>query len=204
MSRFVRVVGLFLIISMIYGCANLAQVWWVGRSDQARAVDAIVVLGVAQYDGRPSPQLQARLDHTLELLLEGASPLVITTGGNQPGDRFTEAEASANYLIQGLGIDYQATEILQENSGSTTRESLIGVRDIMQSRGLHSVLIVTDPYHSLRSRLIAQDLGLVAYVSPTRTSPLRGASAVSRHVREALGVALAHLIGFANLERLTK
>ena len=204
MSRFVRVVGLFLIISMIYGCANLAQVWWVGRSDQARAVDAIVVLGVAQYDGRPSPQLQARLDHTLELLLEGASPLVITTGGNQPGDRFTEAEASANYLIQGLGSDYQSTEILQENSGSTTRESLIGVRDIMQSRGLHSVLIVTDPYHSLRSRLIAQDLGLVAYVSPTRTSPLRGASAVSRHVREALGVAVAHLIGFANLERLTK
>jgi uncharacterized SAM-binding protein YcdF (DUF218 family) len=203
-SRFVRVVGLFLIISMIYGCANLAQVWWVGRSDQARAVDAIVVLGVAQYDGRPSPQLQARLDHALALLLEGASPLVITTGGNQPGDRFTEAEASANYLIQGLGIDYQATEILQENSGSTTRESLIGVRDIMQSRGLHSVLIVTDPYHSLRSRLIAQDLGLVAYVSPTRTSPLRGASAVSRHVREALGVAVAHLIGFANLERLTK
>ena len=204
MSKLARVVGLLLSISLVYGCVNLAEVWWVGRSDQARAVDAIVVLGVAQYDGRPSPQLQARLDHALALLLEGASPLVITTGGNQPGDRFTEAEASANYLIQGLGIDYQATEILQENSGSTTRESLIGVRDIMQSRGLHSVLIVTDPYHSLRSRLIAQDLGLVAYVSPTRTSPLRGASAVSRHIREALGVAVAHLIGFANLERLTK
>ena len=204
MSRFVRFVGLLLIISLVYGCINLAQVWWVGRSDQATAVDAIVVLGVAQYDGRPSPQLQARIDHALTLLQEGASPLVITTGGNQPGDRFTEAEASANYLIKGLGIDYQAVEILQENSGSTTRESLIGVRDIMQSRGLHSVLIVTDPYHSLRSRLIAQDLGLVAYVSPTRTSPLRGASAVSRHVREALGVAVAHLIGFANLERLTK
>jgi len=203
-SRFARVVGLLLIISLVYGCINVAQVWWVGKSDQARAVDAIVVLGVAQYDGRPSPQLQARLDHALALLLEGASPLVITTGGNQPGDRFTEAETSANYLIKGLGIDYQAVEILQENSGSTTRESLIGVRDIMQSRGLHSVLIVTDPYHSLRSRLIAQDLGLVAYVSPTRTSPLRGASAVSRHVREALGVAVAHLIGFANLERLTK
>ena len=204
MSRLARVVGLLVAISSLYGSINLAQVWWVGRSDQATAVDAIVVLGVAQYDGRPSPQLQARLDHALTLLLEGASPLVITTGGNQPGDRFTEAETSANYLIKGLGIDYQAVEILQENSGSTTRESLIGVRDIMQSRGLHSVLIVTDPYHSLRSRLIAQDLGLVAYVSPTRTSPLRGASAVSRHVREALGVAVAHLIGFANLERLTK
>ena len=204
MSRLARVVGLLVAISSLYGSINLAQVWWVGRSDQATAVDAIVVLGVAQYDGRPSPQLQARLDHALTLLLEGASPLVITTGGNQPGDRFTEAETSANYLIKGLGIDYQAVEILQENNGSTTRESLIGVRDIMQSRGLHSVLIVTDPYHSLRSRLIAQDLGLVAYVSPTRTSPLQGASAVSRHVREALGVAVAHLIGFANLERLTK
>ena len=204
MSRFARVVGLLVAISSVYGSINLAQVWWVGRSDQATAVDAIVVLGVAQYDGRPSPQLQARLDHALTLLQEGAAPLVITTGGNQPGDRFTEAEASANYLINGLGIEYQAVEILQENTGSTTLESLIGVRDIMKARGLHSVLIVTDPYHSLRSRLIAQDLGLVAYVSPTRTSPLRGASAVSRHVREALGVAVAHLIGFANLERLTK
>jgi len=208
-SRFARVVGLLLSISLVYGCVNVAQVWWVGRSDQARAVDAIVVLGVAQYDGRPSPQLQARLDHALALWQEDLSPLVITTGGNQPGDRFTEAEASANYLIEGsidgsLVVAVPADSIVQENSGSTTRESLIAVRDIMQSRGLHSILIVTDPYHSLRSRLIAQDLGLVAYISPTRTSPLRGASAVSRHVREALGVAVAHLIGFANLERLTK
>jgi uncharacterized SAM-binding protein YcdF (DUF218 family) len=201
----VRVVGLLCIISLVYGCINVAQVWWVGKSDQARAVDAIVVLGVAQYDGRPSPQLQARLDHALALWQEGLSPLVITTGGNQPGDRFTEAETSANYLIKGSLMSAVPTEsIVQENTGSSTRESLIEVSKIMQARGLHSVLIVTDPYHSLRSRLIAQDLGLVAYVSPTRTSPLRGASAVSRHVREALGVAVAHLIGFANLERLTK
>ena len=205
MSRFARVVGLLLIISLVYGCVNVAQVWWVGKSDQATAVDAIVVLGVAQYDGRPSPQLQARLDHALALWQEGLSPLVITTGGNQPGDRFTEAETSANYLMEGLmSVAVPAESIVQENSGSTTRESLIAVHNIMQDRGLHSILIVTDPYHSLRSRLIAQDLGLVAYISPTRTSPLRGASAVSRHVREALGVAVAHLIGFANLERLTK
>lgn len=188
-------------ILLMYGCINLGQVWWVGRSDQARAVDAIVVLGVAQYDGRPSPQLQARLDHVLILWNQGLTSLVITTGGNKPGDRFTEAEASANYLIKS-GIPEQS--INQEAIGTTTRESLLGVRAIMQSRGLNSVLIVTDPYHALRSRLIAQDLGLESYVSPTRTSPLTGASAVSRHVREALGVALAHLIGFANLERLTK
>ena len=205
MGRFARVVGLLVSISLTYGCINVAQVWWVGRSDQARAVDAIVVLGVAQYDGRPSPQLQARLDHALALWQKGLSPLVITTGGNQPGDRFTEAETSANYLMEGSAdVAVPTDSIVQENTGSTTRESLIEVSKIMQARGLHSVLIVTDPYHSLRSRLIAQDLDLVAYVSPTRTSPLRGASAVSRHVREALGVAIAHLIGFANLERLTK
>ena len=205
MGRFARVVGLLVFISLMYGCINVAQVWWVGRSDQARAVDAIVVLGVAQYDGRPSPQLQARLDHALALWQKGLSPLVITTGGNQPGDRFTEAETSANYLMEGSAdVAVPTDSIVQENTGSTTRESLIEVSKIMQARGLHSVLIVTDPYHSLRSRLIAQDLDLVAYVSPTRTSPLRGASAVSRHVREALGVAIAHLIGFANLERLTK
>ena len=205
MGRFARVVGLLVSISLTYGCINVAQVWWVGRSDQARAVDAIVVLGVAQYDGRPSPQLQARLDHALALWQKGLSPLVITTGGNQPGDRFTEAETSANYLMEGSAdVAVPTDSIVQENTGSTTRESLIEVSKIMQARGLHSVLIVTDPYHSLRSRLIAQDLDLVAYVSPTRTSPLRGASAVSRHVREALGVAVAHLIGFANLELLTK
>jgi uncharacterized SAM-binding protein YcdF (DUF218 family) len=185
----------------MYGCVGLVQVWQVGRTDQARSVDAIVVLGVAQYDGKPSPQLRARLEHALALWVDGRAPRIITTGGNQPGDRFTEAEASANFLIDGA---VPPEVIIQENVGSTTRESLMGVRDIVNDRGINSILIVTDPYHSLRARLIAQDLGLVAYVSPTRTSPLQGASAVSRHVREAVGVALSHFIGFANLERYTK
>ncbi len=196
-----RCVASLVALGCCFASINLAQVWIVGRSDQSRAVDAIVVMGVAQYDGRPSPQLQARLNHVLTLWNEGRTALVITTGGNQPGDRFTEAQASANYLIE-RGIPPQS--IAQEDTGTTTRESMLGVREIMQSRGLRSVLIVTDPYHALRSRLVAQDLGLESYVSPTRSSPLTGTSAVSRHVREALGVAVAHLIGFANLERLTK
>jgi len=189
------------LVGLMYGCVGLVQVWQVGRTDQARSVDAIVVLGVAQYDGKPSPQLRARLEHALALWVDGKAPRIITTGGNQPGDRFTEAEASANFLIDGA---VPPEVIIQENVGSTTRESLMGVRDIVNDRGINSILIVTDPYHSLRARLIAQDLGLVAYVSPTRTSPLQGASAVSRHVREAVGVALSHFIGFANLERYTK
>ena len=186
--------------AVLYVVANIAQVWVVGRSDQARSVDAIVVMGVAQYDGRPSPQLQARLDHVLALWGAGVTQLVITTGGNQPGDRFTEARASADYLIAG-GVD--ETLIAMEDLGSTSLQSLRGVAEIMKSRNLESVLIVTDPYHALRSRLIAQDLGLVAYVSPTPSSTVRGNTELRRMINEGLGVSVAYILGFERLDSLT-
>lgn len=186
--------------AVLYVVANIAQVWVVGRSDQARSVDAIVVMGVAQYDGRPSPQLQARLDHVLALWGTGVTQLVITTGGNQPGDRFTEARASADYLIAG-GVD--ETLIAMEDLGSTSLQSLRGVAEIMKSRNLESVLIVTDPYHALRSRLIAQDLGLVAYVSPTPSSTVRGNTELRRIINEGLGVSVAYVLGFERLDSLT-
>ncbi len=153
------------------------QVHSTGRSDQARPVDAIVVMGAAQYDGRPSPQLAARLDHAVDLWRRASPRFVVVTGGNQPGDRFTEAEASANYLID-RGVPAEA--ILQETVGHSSYASLDGVADLLQQRGLFRVLLVSDPFHSLRSRLIAQELGLVAYVSPTRTSPVRGKAACRR------------------------
>jgi uncharacterized SAM-binding protein YcdF (DUF218 family) len=157
-------------------------------------------MGVAQYDGRPSPQLQARLDHVLTLWNMGISQLVITTGGNQPGDRFTEARASADYLIAG-GIP--ESSISMEDIGTTTLQSLQGVAEILHSRGLTSVEIVTDPYHALRSRLIAQDLGLTAYVSPTENSAVTGGAEKRRMINEGLGLSLAHVIGFRALDRLT-
>lgn len=180
----------------------LATLWWVhrvGTSDQARPVDAIVVLGAAQYDGRPSPQLAARLDHVVELWEQGLAPLVVTTGGNQPGDRFTEAEASANYLVaRGLPAD----SIVQVEGGSSY-DSLEMVRNELRARGLGSVLLVSDPYHSLRIRLISQELGLTAYVSPTLTSPVGGGEAFWRELKEAGGVALGRIIGFRRLLSLT-
>ena len=195
-----RTVAVLLCGAALYVVANIAQVWVVGRSDQARNVDAIVVMGVAQYDGRPSPQLQARLDHVLALWGTGITQLVITTGGNQPGDRFTEARASADYLIAG-GVD--ETLIAMEDLGSTSLQSLHGVAEIMKSRNLESVLIVTDPYHALRSRLIAQDLGLVAYVSPTPSSTVRGNTELRRMINEGLGVSVAYVLGFERLDSLT-
>ena len=191
---------MLVLAGFMYVCLNIVQVWSVGRSSSARQVDAIVVMGVAQYDGRPSPQLQARLDHVLTLWNMGVAKLVVTTGGNQPGDRFTEARASADYLIAS-GIPESA--ISMEDIGATTLQSLQGVAEIMKSRGLTSVEIVTDPYHALRSRLIAQDLGLSAYVSPTENSAVRGGAEKRRMINEGLGLSLAHVIGFHALDRLT-
>ncbi len=176
------------------------QVRSVGRSDQARTVDAIVVLGAAQYDGRPSPQLQARLDHVIELWPQGLAPLVVVTGGNQPGDRFTEAEASRNYLIE-HGVDEAA--ILSEDQGHSSWESLQAVAAMLRQRGAFRVLLVSDPYHSLRIRLVAEELGLTAYVSPTRTSPVRGSAAQRRELKETFGIAAGRIIGFDRLFKLT-
>jgi uncharacterized SAM-binding protein YcdF (DUF218 family) len=192
--------SVLVLAGIMYVVLNIVQVWSVGRSDSRKEVDAIVVMGVAQYDGRPSPQLQARLDHVLTLWKEGVAQLVVTTGGNQPGDRFTEARASADYLIAG-GIP--ESSISMEDVGSTTLQSLQSVAEILKSRGLASVEIVTDPYHALRSQLIAQDLGLTAHVSPAENSAVTGGAEKRRMINEGLGISLAHVIGFRALDRLT-
>ena len=192
--------SVLVLAGFVYVCLNIVQVWSVGRSDSRKEVDAIVVMGVAQYDGRPSPQLQARLDHVLTLWKEGVAQLVVTTGGNQPGDRFTEARASADYLIAG-GIP--ESSISMEDVGSTTLQSLQSVAEILKSRGLASVEIVTDPYHALRSQLIAQDLGLTAHVSPAENSAVTGEAEKRRMINEGLGISLANVIGFRALDRLT-
>ena len=170
-----------------------------GGSDQARPVDAIVVMGAAQYDGKPSPQLAARLDHVVLLWNRGLTDLVVTTGGSRPGDRFTEAQASAAYL-SARGVPSSA---IRQVGGATTYESLAAVGDLLREQGRRSVLLVTDPFHSLRARLISQEVGLTAYVSPTRTSPVRGGTAFWREVKEAGGVGIGRVIGFERLVRIT-
>lgn len=191
-----RAVLLVVLLSVGYYAVTLYQVWSTGRTDQARPVDAIVVMGAAQYDGRPSPQLAARLDHAADLYAEGIAPIVVVTGGRLPDDRFTEAEASARYLGERGVPD---TALVLENEGGTSFESLHGVAAIARERGIERVLIVTDPFHSLRSRLIAQDAGLVAYVSPTPTSVVTGATELRHELVEAAGISVGRLVGFGRL-----
>lgn len=198
--RLVGGTAVAILLAVAYYGVTLYQVHSTGRSDQARSVDAIVVMGAAQYDGRPSPQLAARLDHAAELWAAGLAKVMVVTGGNQPGDRFTEADASAKYLID-RGVPADA--ILKESLGHSSYASLDGVATILHQRGLFRILLVTDPFHSLRSRLIAQELGLVAYVSPTRTSPVRGHTAFSRELEEAAGIAVGRIIGFKRLLSIT-
>jgi uncharacterized SAM-binding protein YcdF (DUF218 family) len=197
--RILAACAIAVVLGLGYYLVSLAQVWTTGRADDDGPVDAIVVMGAAQYDGRPSPQLAARLDHVVELWPQGVAPLVVVTGGNIPGDRFTEAEASATYLAErGVPVD----ALLLENDGSTSYESLEAVADLLEARGLDEVLIVTDPYHALRSRLIAEEVGLDASVSSTDSSVVTGGDSLRRHLKEAGGVAIGRVIGFERLTRL--
>jgi uncharacterized SAM-binding protein YcdF (DUF218 family) len=198
-KRVVLGVLALVLLAAVYYVANLWLVHRTGNSDQARPVDAIVVMGAAQYDGTPSPQLAARLDHVVELWDQGLAPTIVTTGSKRPGDRFTEAEASAKYLVD-RGVPAEA---IQQVGGATSYDSLRMARDLLWSQDAQSVLLVSDPFHSLRIRLVAQELGLTAYVSPTRSSPVQGGSRLWHEVKEAAGISVGRIIGFDRLLRIT-
>jgi uncharacterized SAM-binding protein YcdF (DUF218 family) len=137
--------------------------------DQARSADSIVVLGAAQYDGRPSPVLRARLDHGIELWDQHLAKLLILTGGRGYGDTTTEAAVGRAYARR-HGIPDSA--ILLEDQGRTTRESMLGVADILEKRRIKTAILVSDPFHMLRLSIIGRRFGMKPYTSPTRTSPI--------------------------------
>lgn len=144
------------------------RVWHVARVDDRTNADAIVVLGAAQYNGVPTPVFQARLEHAAMLFEEGVAPQLITVGGNQPGDVYTEAGSGRAYLTR-LGVP--PTAILAVETGSNTVGSLDAVAQTVKDQGGSSVVLVSDPTHSYRSRMMARDVGLDAWTSPTRHGP---------------------------------
>ena len=188
----------------LYAALTVFETWRVGRSSDTSPVEAIVVMGAAQYDGSPSPQLAARLDHAVLLWKAMVAPKIVVTGGNQPGDRFTEASASRDYLVE-RGVP--TTAIFEEASSRSTWEAFENIRrlndDAKVGERLSSIVVVTDPFHSLRSRLIAEENGFDAATSATTTSPVDGSSAAAKHVKEGIGVAIGRFIGFRWLWKVT-
>ncbi|MDQ1620814.1 MAG: hypothetical protein QOE19_3383 [Actinomycetota bacterium] len=162
------------------------RVWWVARQDDRRVSDVIVVLGAAQFDGRPSSVFTARLVHARNLYRDDVAPRIVTVGGNRVGDRFTEADAGKRWLAQ-HGVP--ARRITAVGSGHDTLSSVRAVAAAMQQRKWSTAVVVTDPWHSLRTGSMAHDAGIDAAMSPTRRGPaVRTREVEVRYVlRESFG-----------------
>ncbi|MCD0451113.1 YdcF family protein [Actinocorallia sp. API 0066] len=144
------------------------RVWYEARQDHRPKSDAIIVLGAAQYDGRPSPYLEYRLRHAFELYTDKVAPKIVTVGGKQTGDRVTEAAAGRSFLIR-LGVP--AGDVVAVETGRDTLQSMVAVGKTYKENGWKTGVVVTDPWHSLRSQKMASENGIKAVSSPTRSGP---------------------------------
>lgn len=172
--RFRALLGAVLTIAVIIYFIAFIAVIRVSRDDQRRPVGAIVVLGAAQYNGRPSPVLRARLDHAVSLFRARLAPRVLVTGGTGPGDHDSEAAVERRYLLSRALPD---SAIVVLPAGRSTEASMLAVALWVRSDSAHSmrsVLLVSDPFHMCRLRSEARILRLEAYTSPTRSSPISG------------------------------
>jgi len=160
--------SVFLTIVVLWGISMAAVLAW-SSMDQARPADSIVVLGAAQYDGRPSPVLKARLDHGIDLWNRKMGKVLVLTGGQARGDTTSEAAVGRAYARK-KGVPDNA--ILLENQGRTSRESMLAVAKILEERGIRTAILVSDPFHMLRLSIMGRRFGLIPYTSPTRTSPI--------------------------------
>ncbi|GAA4613783.1 YdcF family protein [Saccharopolyspora hordei] len=162
------VVGALLLVLLVIG-GTAFRVWQVARVDDRRPVDIVVVLGAAQYHGKPSDVLEARLNQALKLYRAGLADHVVTVGGRQTGDAYTEAQAGGKWLsAKGVPAD----RVVEVSEGEDTLGSMRAVAQLAAQRGWDSALIVSDPWHSLRARTMANDFGLRAWASPARSGPI--------------------------------
>lgn len=159
-----------LVFLIIFGIPAFffAQVWYAAHYPQVRSADFAVVMGAAQYDGRPSDALEARLQEALRLYKAGLVKRIVTVGAGAPGDRFTEARAGRRWLIENGLPKSSAIEI---PVGRNTIDSTVGYVDYFKKNNIREIIIVTDPYHCKRTIYIADDKGLNSTCSPVKSGP---------------------------------
>ena len=196
--KLVRIVLLVLVVVVGYLAVTAVQVWLTSRHSEASPEQAIVVMGAAQYDGVPSPDLAGRLEEVDDLWRRHLVPLIVTTGYKEPGDQFTESETSERWLVA-RGVPASA---IIEVGGDDSWANLSDAAAALHRRGLDRVLIVTDGFHEDRSLAIATNVGLTAWPVPATSSPIRGWSTVPYFAKETLGVALGRIVGYQRLHRL--
>ena len=192
MSRGVRWLWRLVVAGATAYVILMGYVLLVGRQDQRLPADAIVVLGAAHYNGKPTAVLRARLEHAAKLYTSGLAPVVIVTGGMAEGDRVSEATVSQRYLVS-LGVPVGDVVVLPV--GRDSRESMASAAEWLGDQGLRRVLLVSDPFHMARLVAEARGFGLEAFVSPTRTSPIsaeRG-QVLARVASEAIKVPVVWL-----------
>jgi uncharacterized SAM-binding protein YcdF (DUF218 family) len=204
-GRLLRVVGkivkpllVVLLILVVYLAVTAVQVWLTSRRSEPRPAQAAVVMGAAQYDGVPSPDLAARLSEALAVWQRGLVPLVVVTGYKEPGDQYTEAEASGTWL-RAHGVPAAA---IVEVGGDDSWANLSDAAAALHRRNLDRVLIVTDGFHEDRSLAIASDVGLTAWPVPATDSPITGWSTVPYFFKETIGVAAGRIVGYQRLHNL--
>lgn len=188
-------VGLFVAVFLYLGFTT-AQVFAANDWDHSGNADAALVLGAAQYNGRPSDAFKGRLDTAYELYESGVVPLLVVTGGAAEGDRFTEAYAGLTYL-QSRGVP--ESDVVVVDDGSSTWESMAASVRVMRKRGVGTMLLVSDPYHSYRLEAIADEMGFDGKVAPTEAQSTRG-----ELFRESGLVAVGRIIGYRRLVNLVE
>jgi uncharacterized SAM-binding protein YcdF (DUF218 family) len=182
-------------LAMLYVVFTFVQVWWASSRDDTSPASAIIVLGAAQWDGKPSPVLKARLDHAVDLYQQKVAPTIIVTGGKQAGDKVGEGLAGYSYLKE-HGVPESAIKV--ESGGTNTYEELLASENILDNAKLgRSVVLVSSPYHAFRADAIASEVGLSAHFSPAADS-----SSPNDLARETAAVSLGRLISYRRLDNL--
>ena len=163
-----RVVSAIILLAIVVPLFTLGKTWYIAHNSAIEKADVIVVLGAAQYDGRPSDVLLSRLKQAKRIYLRGFAPKIITVGSGAPGDRTTEAESAKKWLTAN-GIKANAiTSIAKGRDTFVSTQSYVAK---MKQVGYDSAIIVTDPYHCLRAMTIARDFGVKSFCSPVSDGP---------------------------------
>jgi len=199
LKLFLRLASLVVSVIVIYFAVGFVQIWLTGREHSKADAQVILVFGTTENDGRPSPELKARLDDALTLYRHHRAPFIVVTGGKLAGDTHTEAGVSALYL-ESHGVPSSAIIV---GSGRDTWQNVSSVITEMRHRHLSTALCVTDPFHEYRAMAIASDQGLTPYPAPVDHAPSSRGSLWWYYARETVAVGVGRLVGYHTLSSWT-